>query len=66
MSAILDFWAKCSVCGVPANGRLHIDDSMRLSDSDGGALFADGWRCHGCLGEPWAASASLGQPGETK
>jgi hypothetical protein len=37
-------------------GRLHVNDQMKVVDSDGGVLFRDGWTCHNCLGEPWSSA----------
>jgi hypothetical protein len=51
----LPFKARCTGCKQETAGRLHFDEQMRLVDSDGGLLFSDGWRCHNCLGEPWAS-----------
>jgi hypothetical protein len=53
MRTILDFWTACGGCGVPSHGRLHFDKRMNLADSDGGLLFADGWKCHICIDQPW-------------
>lgn len=48
-----DFSAMCTGCGKATKGRLHFDEQLKLTDSDGGLVFNDGWRCHNCLGEPW-------------
>ena len=50
-----DFWTQCQKCELPSKGRLHFDAVMKVTDSDGGILFADGWTCHNCLGEPWSS-----------
>lgn len=52
------FASVCIGCGAPQRGRLVFDERMQVVDSDGGVLFADGWKCHTCLGQP-RSSAEL-------
>ncbi len=62
MNDTFDFKAVCTECGKESVGRLHIDDRMRVVDSDGGMLFGDGWMCHNCLGEPWSSADNVVAP----
>lgn len=52
----LDIKAQCRDCLKWTAGRLYFGDHMKLVDSDGGLVFASGWKCHNCLGEPWSSA----------
>jgi hypothetical protein len=56
MNQQLNIKALCTNCKQWTTGRLHFAKTMQLADSDGGIVFGNGWKCHNCLGEPWASA----------
>lgn len=61
-TSTLDLKSVCTGCQKEVSGRLYFDERMKVVDSDGGLALNEGWRCHNCLGEPWASSDSVVKP----